>query len=169
MKIGLMSDTHDNLKAMSRAVEIMNEHKVGMVIHLGDFVSPFSLDRLGDIDAEKHAIYGNNDGDIASLNIIAKRRGIHLHRTPHEMEVDGLRLILFHGYGTKDLTLRIVRAMARSGHYDVVAFGHIHEMVNELVDGTMLINPGEVFGLLSGKSSVAILDTESRDVEFIEF
>ncbi|OYV13700.1 MAG: phosphodiesterase, partial [Methanosaeta sp. ASO1] len=33
---------------------------------------------------------------------------------------------------------------------------------------TLLVNPGEIWGYLTGLSSIAILDTASQKVEFIE-
>lgn len=168
MKVGIMSDTHDNIPNIERAVNVMNDVNVDVVIHLGDHVSPFSLDIFGDIDAERHAIFGNNDGDIATLKRIADKKGINLHRTPYEIELDGRRAILLHGYGSKDLTLRMVEALASCGHYDLVLFGHIHECVDKRIGNCRIINPGEVFSMLSGKSTVAILDTATMDVEYIE-
>ena len=43
MKIGVLSDTHDHIPKIKRAVEIFNEEKVDLVLHSGDIVAPFSL------------------------------------------------------------------------------------------------------------------------------
>jgi putative phosphoesterase len=36
--IGIISDTHDNLPAIKRAVDLFNEKNVDLVLHAGDFV-----------------------------------------------------------------------------------------------------------------------------------
>ncbi|HCL90984.1 MAG TPA: YfcE family phosphodiesterase, partial [Candidatus Atribacteria bacterium] len=43
MKIGIISDTHDNLPKIKKAVGIFNREKVELVLHAGDFVSPFTF------------------------------------------------------------------------------------------------------------------------------
>ena len=51
---------------------------------------------------------------------------------------------------------------------DVIITGHTHEIVNEIRDGQLFLNPGECCGWLSGCCTVAILDTESLEAEIIE-
>ena len=43
MLIGVMSDTHDNVPLIEKAVALFNDRKVGFVIHAGDYVAPFAL------------------------------------------------------------------------------------------------------------------------------
>ena len=40
--IGIMSDSHDNLDAIRKAVDAFNEAEVDLVIHAGDMISPFT-------------------------------------------------------------------------------------------------------------------------------
>ena len=46
MKIGMMADTHDNLNNIKKAVEIFNQEKIDLLLHAGDFVSPFTAREL---------------------------------------------------------------------------------------------------------------------------
>ena len=85
-----------------------------------------------------------------------------------EVEVDGKNVLLMHGYGNRDLTLKLVRALAESGNYDILLFGHIHECVNMVMGKCLVVNPGEVFGMLTGKATVAVLDTGNMEVSFLE-
>jgi len=41
MKIGVISDTHDQQELILQSVQKLNEADVGLVIHCGDWVSPF--------------------------------------------------------------------------------------------------------------------------------
>ncbi|NIO23209.1 MAG: YfcE family phosphodiesterase, partial [Candidatus Aenigmarchaeota archaeon] len=43
MKIGIMSDTHDQTRRVRKAVDIFNKEKVELVIHCGDIIAPFTL------------------------------------------------------------------------------------------------------------------------------
>ena len=51
---------------------------------------------------------------------------------------------------------------------DVVMTGHTHEVDNELHDGRLFLNPGECCGWVSGRCTVAVLDTDSLSAEVIE-
>ena len=46
MRIGIISDTHDNVPMVQRAVEIFNAEAVDLVLHEGDYVSPFAVKPL---------------------------------------------------------------------------------------------------------------------------
>ena len=38
--VGIIADTHDNRRAIAKAVELFNQRGVGMVFHAGDFIAP---------------------------------------------------------------------------------------------------------------------------------
>ena len=52
MKIGIMSDTHDYLPNIRKAIEIFNEEKVDLVVHCGDFVSLFVIKEFKNLKAK---------------------------------------------------------------------------------------------------------------------
>jgi len=41
MKIGIMSDSHDNMNMVAKAVELFNQRGVSRVLHAGDIIAPF--------------------------------------------------------------------------------------------------------------------------------
>jgi len=43
MRIGLISDTHDNLTLVEKAVKQLNQENVELVLHAGDYTSPFTI------------------------------------------------------------------------------------------------------------------------------
>ncbi len=67
MLIGIMSDTHDNLPAIRKAVEFFNERNVDLVIHAGDYVAPFVARELKKLKAPLKGVFGNNDGERKGL------------------------------------------------------------------------------------------------------
>ncbi len=82
MLIGVMSDTHDHMDNLKKAVHIFNDRGVKAVLHAGDFTSPFTFRVLKNLEAEFTGIFGNNDGDIYMLNHMSKGR---IFKQPHEM------------------------------------------------------------------------------------
>jgi putative phosphoesterase len=161
MIAGVMSDSHDNLENVRKALNVFSENNVDILIHLGDIVSPFTLRLIGKWAKERNvrveAIYGNNCGEKLGLLKIASQYGISLEEPPRSIEISGIRILLLHGFGSKENTLDIVNALAISNKWDIILYGHTHEPDLRKADGTLILNPGETGGTLSSPS-IAILD-----------
>jgi len=157
MLIGIMSDTHDNLPAIRRAVEVFNDMNVELVLHAGDFVAPFVARELKRLKAPLKGVFGNNDGERKGLY-----EALGIYDELIELEADGMKIAVTHG--TNEV---LVRALARSRLYDVVVVGHTHRYEIREEGRTILVNPGEVCGYVTGVKSVALLDTRKREVRII--
>ena len=156
MKIGMIADTHDNLTAIRKAVEILNEQGIDLLIHAGDFVSPFTVEPLKLLNAPLVGVFGNNDGDKVLLKQKYSEKGIgELFEDPYEFEYAALRILVTHKPA-------IVNPVAASGLYDLVVFGHTHKAALEQRRGVWVINPGECCGYLTGRETVAVFDVERR-------
>ena len=157
--IGIMSDSHDNLDAIRKAVKIFNKEEVDVVIHAGDLISPFTALEFRKLDPELVAIYGNNDGEKEGLKVAYEE--ICILEDFKEISVEGWKFSIIHGSNQA-----IVDSLAKCGKYDVVIRGHTHKM--EILNGeTMIINPGEVCGYVSGEKTVVLLDTDDLSFEVI--
>jgi putative phosphoesterase len=75
--------------------------------------------------------------------------------------VHGKRVVVVHEPG-------IVEALADSGHFDLVVYGHLHEPEIKRVKDTLVVNPGKAARLHKGSSTLALLDTASMEAEIIE-
>ena len=168
MLVGVLSDTHDNLNNVEKAIDFLKRKNIKMIIHAGDIIAPFTLKKFSKSGLEFYGVFGNNDGEIYLLSKIALSEGLNLRHPPYELELEGRKMVIFHGMGGIEETKRIVRAVAKYGYYDIVIFGHTHEVTVEKIGKTLLLNPGEVFGGLTGKASFVILDLETLEVEIIE-
>ncbi|AFL94856.1 putative metallo-dependent phosphatase [Thermococcus cleftensis] len=157
MLIGIMSDTHDNLQAIAKAVELFNRENVELVIHAGDYVAPFVARELKKLKAPLKGVFGNNDGERKGLY-----EALGIYDELIELEADGMKIAVTHG--TNGV---LVRALVRSRLYDVVVVGHTHRYEIREEGRTILVNPGEVCGYVSGVKSVALLDTRKREVRII--
>lgn len=160
MRIAILSDTHDNIWSLDRALALAAS--ADAYIHCGDLCSPFVIVHLGKGTAGKpvHVVWGNNEGDI--LLITRQAAGfpaIHFHGPLAELELGGCRVGVNH-------YPEIARRLAESGAYDLVCYGHDHTAHQEIVGETLLLNPGELMGLL-GEASFAVYDTVSRTAELV--
>jgi putative phosphoesterase len=167
MKIGMIADTHDNLTAIRKAVEILNEKGIDLLIHAGDFVSPFTVEPLKLLNAPLVGVFGNNDGDKVLLKQKYSEKGIgELFEDPYEFEYAALRILVTHKPA-------IVNPVAASGLYDLVVFGHTHKAALEQRRGQVrdtsvwVINPGECCGYLTGRETVAVLEVERSVAELL--
>ncbi|MBM3167530.1 MAG: metallophosphoesterase [Chloroflexi bacterium] len=162
MQIGLMADTHDRLDAVEAAVDFFNSRDVSDVLHAGDLVSPFVVPKLARLNAKLHYVWGNNEGDREYITARFREIGIVPHGDFAALELHGLRIALLHGRHEA-----VVNSLAGSGLYDLVVRGHTHRA--EISGGkTLLINPGEVCGYLSGRKTVVLLHLDSMRGEIVE-
>jgi len=61
----------------------------------------------------------------------------------------------------------LVDSLAKSGDYDVIIYGHTHRTDIRKIGNTLIVNPGELCGWLTGKYTVAIIDTENLNAKII--
>ena len=160
MLVGLMADSHDRVPAIRELLERMLERGAGLVLHAGDYCSPFSLAPFLELNVPCAGVYGRNDGDREGLEAFAaKGMGIELFQSPHSIEVGGRRLLLVHDFA--EVLERSVEA------HEIIVHGFTHKPEQRVSSGATIINPGEACGWLYGTPSAAILDLETKEVEFI--
>lgn len=157
MLIGILSDTHDNMRMIEKAVELFRFWKVEHVIHAGDFASPFTFRILKNLHCPFTGIFGNNDGDKLLLKSMS---GGNIFQQPHIFELASRKIVVIHEHEIAD-------SLADSGHYDLVIYGHTHTPDIRKKDRTLVINPGETCGWLHGKPTVAILNLDSMEAEIL--
>jgi len=61
-----------------------------------------------------------------------------------------------------------IEALADSGKFDIILSGHTHTTINKKHKNVLIVNPGELCGYLTNKSTFAIIDTETMNAEIIE-
>jgi len=155
MKIGILSDSHDNLPNIISAVKIFNSSKVDFVLHAGDFVAPFTVPRLEQLRCRWLGVFGNNDGEKKGL--FEKSKG-KIRNPPLRINLGGRDITIVHD-------MAALKGRKRQGQ--VIIFGHTHKPSIKSLGRKLLINPGECCGWLSGKPSIAILDLEKLKAKII--
>ncbi len=169
MKIAVMSDSHDNMNSILKAVSIINKRNVDALIHCGDYVAPFVkrwFDKLNNsIKKNFYGVFGNNDGE----KLFLKQHLGQICEFPqngHELilELGGKRI--FASHMPREQT---IEALANSGKFDIILSGHTHSLSNKKLDnGNLVINPGELCGYITGRATFAIVDTEKMESEIID-
>ena len=163
MIIGILADTHDRLPLVDKAVKRLNEEKVSLVLHAGDYIAPFVIPHFKQLKADFIGVFGNNDGDKDMLRKRFAEIGAEIRGKFAEIIIDGLKIAMLHGE-EEELLCALINA---EGH-DIVLHAHTHETKTYKKGETLVINPGEVCGYLSGKSTIATLNTETLEVKIIQ-
>lgn len=161
MLIGIISDTHDNAEASRDAVQKFNDAGVEQVIHAGDIVAPFTAKIFADLKCPFAAVFGNNDGEKVGVQSAVQGFGGTISTGHTPMEFDGIKFMVMHEpWGMKEV--------AASGEYDVVVYGHTHKKEERKQGETLVLNPGEAGGHLTGECSCVLFDTGQKRVKWIE-
>lgn len=147
MIIGIISDTHDNLPKIEKAIRFFNKQKVEFVLHAGDFIAPFTIAKFKSLSCNWQGVFGNNDGEKNGLSSISEGR---IKEDPLSIQLDNRKITLIHDINKID-----PQDLEKA---DVVIFGHTHKPEVRRQDDLLFINPGECGGWLTGKSTVALVD-----------
>jgi putative phosphoesterase len=152
-----MSDSHDNVDAIKKAVRFFKEAQCELVLHAGDFIAPFAARELEHLSCPVKAVFGNCDGEKEGLRKIFVSLG-EIEEEPFVFSARDRAVCLTH-------TQFANKKHIQSGTYSVLVYGHTHKPDIKTNNGVLVINPGETGGWLTGKSSVALLDPVSLEAE----
>jgi putative phosphoesterase len=133
MQVAILSDTH--VPGRADAIPSWVEDRIreaDLVIHAGDYDSAETLDHLRDISTEFVGVCGNIDPPEVDLPFV------------DIVEADGLTFVVTHGTGTRiGYTERVADVVRDAVGTDAVGVaGHIHEIIDEVVDDVRVLNPG---------------------------
>jgi hypothetical protein len=157
--IGVMSDSHDNVTQVRKAVTLFKDAGCDLVLHAGDVVAPFAARELEALGCPVKAVFGNCDGEKQGLEMALKKFG-EIQDAPLLFTHGGRLVLLVHYHFS-------VATYASSGKYDVIIFGHTHKPDIRRAGKTLLLNPGEAGGWLTGKSTVALLNPDTLEAEIV--
>ena len=178
-RIGLLSDSHGRAGTTRRGVELLLQHGIDRLIHLGDIGSVEVIDALcvADTDGKQlpaHLVFGNTDWDLEDLRDYALELDLHVDHPAGRLSLDGDggegggpsdgggggggELVFCHGHEEAPMQ----EALARGARY--LCHGHTHRQADERRGPTRIINPGALFRART--YSVALLDTATDNLEF---
>lgn len=161
MKIGIISDTHDNLNNLKTALEILETSGIGMLLHCGDLSGPAVVEAMSGFDT--WIARGNVDHHPELERTVQETLGNGRLAERHRLTLEGRSALLVHGHREAEL-----RRVVNAGEYAYVFHGHIHRRRDETVGRTRVISPGALGGMRWQQRSFCILNLESDKVAFIE-
>lgn len=116
MLIGLIADSHDNLQLIDEAIKLLNEKNLELVLHVGDFVSPFVVSKLKDLNCRVIGVFGNNDGDIELLKKrFNETSNCTIYNFFAQVEIEGYKIGMIHGNETE-----LLNVIVDSGYFNAV-------------------------------------------------
>ncbi len=161
MRIGVVSDTHNNLKNVRRIVALFNAAGVERVIHTGDISQAKTIDVLAELNAPVSGVFGNNDQERESLTSAINRHGMHFVDPPLELNWHSRDILVVHD------PLELEGLHTPQQH--LVLHGHTHRQRIEQRAGQLIFNPGECAGLMQGYNAIGVVDLETMTPEIINF
>jgi len=162
MIIGIMSDTHGDIKRTVHAIEAIKTASPAHIIHCGDIGSLAVLTELAtgfmQPEVPVTCVLGNVDGwdnDLMSywphVQIVGRFGALTL---------DGKKIAIVHGDD-----FRRLRGAIESGVNDYVFTGHTHERSDDREGNTRIINPGALHR--AREPSCAVLDLATDMLTYI--
>ena len=158
MHIGLLSDSHGRADRVAAAMTLLEAQGAELFIHLGD---------LGDDDVvaamsgyETRVVFGNCDWDEAELNRACKHHGVHVDHPAGRLEFNDRTLAYTHGHRPELMDVALAEGV------DWLLHGHTHQVRDERIGRTRVINPGAL--QRAPLYTVALLDTESDRLDVLE-
>ena len=161
MKLGILSDTHNNLDNTRRALDVFRQHGVEQIIHCGDITLPQVVTLFGEWPVV--FVFGNLDREHAELTAAVKRlSGTSSIDYEYAGTLGGASIAVYHGNDDEYLA-----SLTTGGRYDYVFHGHTHQRRDDTFGRTRVINPGALGGRGSARS-VCILSLSNGLARFID-
>jgi len=161
MKVGIISDTHDDLRNLEAALEILEAAGVTNILHCGDVCGPGAIRLLMGLNG--WVAEGNMDRQLGLAQAVEETFGHGRLAWLHHPTLDGFPLAMIHGDNEE-----VLGNIITSGQYAYVFYGHTHRRRDQTIGRTRVINPGALGGRRFQSSSFCILDLTTGDARFVE-
>ncbi len=158
MKIGVLSDIHENFHNLILALEKCEELNIEKILFLWDFINPGIANIFAVSPIPVFAIWGNNDGDKAAITKMSCRSNGNFEiglDTYDVIEIDKRNIFLTH-YPL------LAKSMAKSWDFDAVFYGHNHKYNIDAIGDCIVVNPWELSAHKTGLASFALYDTKTN-------
>lgn len=156
--LGVLSDSHGRAGITARAVKSLIEKGANLLIHLGDVETDEVIDEL--VGHNSRLVFGNCDWDTGPLSRYAESVGVKVDHPAGRLEIDGKVVAFTHGHLQDEMD------KALTDKVDYLLHGHSHELRDEMVGKTRIINPGALFR--ASRYTAVILEPATDRLEIIE-
>ena len=163
MLVGVVSDTHNNIKNIKKIICLFNEEQVDLVIHTGDISKASTLKIFSNLNSPLVGVFGNNDRIEEGLKEVCEECNFNFQEPPLSLTLKNRKIAVFH---EPELIEEYIK-----DHQDIdlILHGHTHRHKEEITDGTIYFNPGESAGSIKGKSAIGLIDICNLKIKRIFF
>ena len=163
MLVGVVSDTHNNIKNVKKIICLFNEEKVDLVIHTGDISKASTLEIFSKLNSPLIGVFGNNDRIEEGLEKVCEQYNFNFQEPPLSLTLEHIKVAVFHEPELIDDYIK------NNKDTDIILHGHTHRYKEEKVDNIIYFNPGESAGFIEGKSAIGIIDISNLRIKRIFF
>lgn len=163
MLVGVVSDTHNNHKNIDQIVSLFNKKNVQLVVHTGDITNSDSLEKFSELNCQMYGVFGNNDRNEEGLVEVISRNSFNFQNPPYKICKHNRTIAIFHEPDS------VEEYILDNKGIDIILHGHTHRYREEFINQTLIFNPGESAGIVSGKNAIGLLDLSNISVERIFF
>lgn len=163
MLVGVVSDTHNNIKNIKNIINIFNKEEVNLVIHTGDISKAETLRLFSDLNCSMMGVFGNNDRTEEGLKEVCYEYDFNFQEPPLSLFLEGKKIAIFH---EPELIGNYIK---ENTDVQLIIHGHTHRHREETQNNIKIFNPGESAGLLKGKNALGIIDLENLQIRRIFF
>jgi len=158
MKTAIFSDLHDNLPNLDIFLSQIKQYQVKSLIFCGDLSNLETLKYLCQKFIGKIYLVGGNADSFDGFDTKGIKNLIY-DQYKLEFKLDNQKILVTH----KPADLKKILADGNFG-FDFAFYGHTHKPWLLRQDGLIMANPGTLRES-AGKSSFALLDTETGNLE----
>lgn len=157
MKIGIISDIHDNLANLDKFLEFARINNLAEIICLGDVTDEETIRHLAlNFKGRINLIRGNMD--IYEAEILKELNNVNYLGRYGSFLAEGSRVGLIH---EPDFYNELLKGQK---DFNYIFYGHTHKPWVEKKAGAIMANPGTLGGVFQ-KACFAVWDTESGNLE----
>jgi putative phosphoesterase len=164
MKIGILSDTHGDVRRTEAGLDLLLQHPIEALCHCGDIGSESVLTALSAACLPRkipvYAVLGNVDLFEGEVTNFPTGLGIRVCGRRAELELGGRTLVVIHGDDP-----HLLDSALQSQRYDYCLTGHTHVADDTREGRTRVINPGALHR--TRIPSVALLDLATDQLQVL--
>ena len=158
MRIAVLSDTHGRHDTVERALKLVQERNVNVVLHCGDIDDAETVWLFRGFTA--HFVFGNCDTERHAIRQAVYGIGETLHDGYGFVELEGVKIAFVHGDNAE-----LLRDLEQSGAFDFLFYGHTHQAEERRTGPTRVLNPGALHR--ARPKTFVFLDLQTREVESV--
>ena len=163
MLVGVVSDTHNNIKNIKKIIALFNEEQVDLVIHTGDISKASTLKIFSNLNSPLVGVFGNNDRIEEGLKEVCEVYDFNFQEPPLSLTLKNKKVAVFH-------EPELIEGYVKDNQdIDLILHGHTHRYKEEKVGDIIYFNPGESAGSMEGKSAIGLINMCNLKIKRIFF